>query len=235
MRVRIIVERRGTGRGPSSPGQAGQQPAGPVSAPGPTSGSAGMGLANSALVETLSQLGYQVSLDDRLPASGVDPAEVLLIDARRLRKEMLGALAALAATRRLPKIIALTRKEERTFRMDTLMRAGVSTIVPWDPTNKEPKDGSLKSLLEFALREVTREERKPKPEEGSADPGTASERTPGASRPGRTDAAGPANPTPRRRVRRIVWWRPPFADPRRRPGNEGDAGGGPNRGAPPTG
>jgi hypothetical protein len=104
-------------------------------------------LPEEILQEVLGELGYRVSFQESLPEQPIDPGGILLVDAREMQRELLARLAALADRKIAAHILALTRKEERTYRKIHLLEAGVEMIVPWDAAH-------LKYHLSIALSEL---------------------------------------------------------------------------------
>jgi len=88
--------------------------------------------AAQQLESVLRELGHQVRLEEALPEQSLDPHELLMVDAREMRREFLRHLERVAARKTFAHILAFTHKEERTFRKLHLMQAGVDMIVPFD-------------------------------------------------------------------------------------------------------
>lgn len=137
-----------------------------------------------ALRSIFAELGYQVAFDERLPDRPVDPQEILLVDAREMQKELLKNIHSLAARKLFAHIIALTDKQTRTYRKQSLMQAGVEMIVPFD----QPQ---LKHNLSIVFQELFGDgfPGGPVPSEGKAKGGNPA--TPGSeAAAGRKSAPG---------------------------------------------
>ena len=107
-------------------------------------------LPEEVFQRVLGQLGYRVSFQESLPDRPIDPGGVLLVDAREMQRELLARLAALANRNICRHILALTQKEERTYRKINLLEAGVEMIVPLDLVH-------LERHLSIALSELFEE------------------------------------------------------------------------------
>jgi len=104
-------------------------------------------LPEEILRQVMAELGYRVSFQESLPEQPLDPRGILLVDAREMQRELLARLATLAHRKICRHILALTEKEERTYRKVNLLEAGVEVLVPWDAAH-------LKYHLTLALAEI---------------------------------------------------------------------------------
>ncbi len=112
-----------------------------------------------------------------------EDCDVFLVDMREMASEPMRVLRELRARQRRAHVIALTRKAERTLRIQNMMQAGFEMVIPYDT-------GQIKSWITMLVRDLERQRRRAR-SQGNAPRPSDTER-------GGTDAGDSSNPRPPR-------------------------------------